>query len=483
MEILALLIIVYALKHAITDTKGAAKRSREAYLKSADKRFPDMPKGKRAAHAARHDLGWGLSQAGHGLPATRHGFMTGWHQSREAHHRAMLGRQAAKTAHLETRAGAVGQLKEYRARQQAALEEYRSGKASGKASGKRGWLVTGMPEPKERTSPEPVEEGTPEGTSPETSFPVVLMATSKSGKPLDPITGSPTATATVWGQEDLDRRLAAAADDPDIEVSTRPVPSGEDAGPGGTTVTEDHWDDPLPGEEGSSAPEEGTSSDDDETATSDIPRYEIASDHSRYRSGYDDEQQAHDSARTASNASPGHRYEVFQNSEDGTPAHVATYRNGERTDPSTSPTSTASTEGTRMADTSYSQIHADMDRDNQHAEQAAAEQRQVAAQQENAHNEAQAAMTRTNATVDAASEVEVDAATQSALMEHADAQRLAAEAHAHAHEATQSAEGANVRVQETAEQVKAALSRHAVLAQAHQDSPVEAADKEFYQEA
>jgi hypothetical protein len=127
MELLVLLIIVYACRQAVTDTKHAAGKSRKAYMKSADSRFPGMPRGKRAAHAARHDLGFGLGQVRHGFPQARHGFTQGWHESRQAHVQAMAGAQKAKTEHLETRAGLAPQLREYRARQQAALEQIRGG--------------------------------------------------------------------------------------------------------------------------------------------------------------------------------------------------------------------------------------------------------------------------------------------------------------------------------------------------------------------
>ena len=61
--------------------------------------------------------------------------------------------------------------------------------------------------------------------------PVLLTVRSKSGRTLNPIAGGPVVSAAVWDQEDLDRRLAAAAADPDIEVSTRPLPRPEDYDP------------------------------------------------------------------------------------------------------------------------------------------------------------------------------------------------------------------------------------------------------------
>jgi predicted amino acid-binding ACT domain protein len=61
----------------------------------------------------------------------------------------------------------------------------------------------------------------------------------------------------------------------------------------------------------------------------------------------------------------------------------------------------------------------------------------------------------------------VDAVTLGAMADHLDAQKAAVTA--------------QQRVQETAESVDAALKRgHAGLAEAHQNAPVQAADREFY---
>lgn len=41
-----------------------------------------------------------------------------------------------------------------------------------------------------------------------------FTATSRTGKPVNPITKAPTDTVTVYSQADLDRRIAAAKTDP-----------------------------------------------------------------------------------------------------------------------------------------------------------------------------------------------------------------------------------------------------------------------------
>lgn len=41
-----------------------------------------------------------------------------------------------------------------------------------------------------------------------------FTATSHTGQPVNPITGAPTDSVTVYDQADLDRRIAAAESDP-----------------------------------------------------------------------------------------------------------------------------------------------------------------------------------------------------------------------------------------------------------------------------
>lgn len=51
-----------------------------------------------------------------------------------------------------------------------------------------------------------------------------FTATSRTGQPVNPITGAPTDTVTVYDQADLDRRNAAAEYDPrDLVVEVREV--------------------------------------------------------------------------------------------------------------------------------------------------------------------------------------------------------------------------------------------------------------------
>ena len=84
-------------------------------------------------------------------------------------------------------------------------------------------------------------EESSEGEQSDPVLPVLMTVRSKSGRVLNPFTDSPVTTITVWDQEDLNRRLTAAAQDPDIEITTRPAPPPESTPPpteGTTTMTE-----------------------------------------------------------------------------------------------------------------------------------------------------------------------------------------------------------------------------------------------------
>ena len=63
MELLLVFVVAYAVQRAFKDTAGAYRKSKAAYMSSADARFPSMPKPRRAAFAARHDAGV-LARAG-----------------------------------------------------------------------------------------------------------------------------------------------------------------------------------------------------------------------------------------------------------------------------------------------------------------------------------------------------------------------------------------------------------------------------------
>ena len=127
MEIIFVLLFLYAGKHAWDQAWDAWRKSRSAYMDHASAKYPGMSGRRQAGHAMRHDLGYGLSQVAHGFPQARHGFAAGWHQGRQAHAQVRAERERAKAEHLETRARLIQDLREYRRRQRAALEQIRRG--------------------------------------------------------------------------------------------------------------------------------------------------------------------------------------------------------------------------------------------------------------------------------------------------------------------------------------------------------------------
>ncbi|MGW1744548.1 hypothetical protein ACWCRD_02800 [Streptomyces sp. NPDC002092] len=52
----------------------------------------------------------------------------------------------------------------------------------------------------------------------------ILTATSRIGAKVDPVSGAPTDSVAVYDKDDLDRRIAAAKNDPrDLIISVDPI--------------------------------------------------------------------------------------------------------------------------------------------------------------------------------------------------------------------------------------------------------------------
>jgi hypothetical protein len=158
MDLIALIIIIYAVKTAVEDARKAWRKSRSAYMGSAARRFPDAPKGRRAAWAARHDLGYASSQVLQGFPAARHGFASGWHAGQTEKHERRAARERAKAEHLEARARLAPDMADSRARQQAAAEQIRTFTATRPQAGSEGNGEGGT-----LTSDDPGEAGPEDG--------------------------------------------------------------------------------------------------------------------------------------------------------------------------------------------------------------------------------------------------------------------------------------------------------------------------------
>lgn len=408
MEVIIIAWVFYlAIRQAHESAKAAFKSSREAYAARAAKAHPGMPRRRQVASALRHDLGFAAAQLRHGFPSARHGFAAGWHEARTAHAQAHAGRERAKTERAESLAGLIEEIRQYRERQAAAAERARTAAAGGTSEG------SGEGTPEGGTSPGlgAVIQGTAEDVPSPGEVPdsgrYLLTVRSKSGRVLNPITSSPVETIAVWSREDLERRLAAAAGDPDLEVEHRPMP-------------DDDWDAPLPGED---------------------EHYEDRD--AGERPGADEDQQ-------------------------------------DQAQQSTSPQNTG---GTQMSDTTYDGVVRDMGTAVSTAEQHAAETNAAMASAEShaqAAADAKAQALRISEDMQA---LDVDPDTLGAMADHLDAADAAEKAHQAAYEAVQAARAADIRVMETAQNADATLKRgHAGLAAAHQEAPVQAAAREFYQD-
>jgi len=125
MQLIILIIFIYAAKSAWEDAHKAWRTSKTSYMKSADARFPGAPKSRRAAWALRHDAGYWAAQAAQAFPTARHGLAAGWHEGRAAQADARAAREEARTRRLENQAGHAERLSGFRERQQEALRRWR----------------------------------------------------------------------------------------------------------------------------------------------------------------------------------------------------------------------------------------------------------------------------------------------------------------------------------------------------------------------
>jgi chromosome segregation ATPase len=91
------------------------------------------------------------------------------------------------------------------------------------------------------------------------------------------------------------------------------------------------------------------------------------------------------------------------------------------------------------------------------------------------------AKNRASATAEGMQMLRMDALTLSAMFDHLEALDASEKAHQHVLEALEAARKEAARAMETAQNVLHVLAQgHAGLAEAHQNAPVAAADREFY---
>lgn len=119
-QILLVILIVYAVRKAIGDTRTMWRKSRAAWTAAR----PSAP--RKSAVVMRHDAGYFASQAVHGFPVARHGLAAGWHAGRKAQEEGRAQRAKAKADHLDTRVRLAGEIRGHLARQQEALAQIRA---------------------------------------------------------------------------------------------------------------------------------------------------------------------------------------------------------------------------------------------------------------------------------------------------------------------------------------------------------------------
>ena len=403
LELVILYLLVRGAAEAWKETKAAWGKSRKAYTSSAGRRYPGASPRRRVAQAARHDLGYGLSQLLHGFPTARHGFAQGWNEGRQAHVQARTAREQARTEHAETHAGALAQWRDLRERRKEAQEEIRRSRAG----------------------------ETPEGSDC-LHAPDPCEIPNTCGCRCDGCAAAYSAwvasRAAVYGDNDEDTTLYG---DPGF-----------------------NWDAPLPGEEAPPPPsaQEGTPS---------MPDITVCG-HCHARS---DEE---------------HRPECPVRGLPGWPRRSpAPGRAGQE-----APAGTGTTEGTAsMSDVTYDGVARRMTSAIAAAEARGQEIAASTAYAEDQHNEAGAAKRWASVTADEMQGLNMDPATLGAMADHLDAADEAEKAYAAVLEALARAAKAQARVLETAQAVDAALKRgHSGIKQAHDDAPVEAAERGFYQD-
>lgn len=140
MEILLLIVVVWATKGAWDHAKGARTASRDQRIAEVAKTYPKgaLPKSRRKAAARQYAAGWWAREVRHGFPVTKTGWHAAWlaHQTTADHHKAR--REEARTTALETRASVLKGMPDHKKRQaeaQAELDKIRGELAVQQAKG------------------------------------------------------------------------------------------------------------------------------------------------------------------------------------------------------------------------------------------------------------------------------------------------------------------------------------------------------------
>lgn len=436
MELLVIIVFIYAVHRAVEDTKSALRKSRDAYGASASARFPKPAKSGRVIRAVRHDAGFWAGQAAHLFPAARHGLATGWHAGRQAQDEGRAAREAAKADRLETRVQLIPEVRAHVQRQREALEKLRAEREAGEgtregapqpvmappswAPGVVGWAGparqngSGAPAAPGEVAICPGEgrEGNGEG-SPATADPAAERRVCVAcGNP----EYGPRADGGNWGP---------------LVRNAEPLYPGDTDGP--RLVHQAHFEDeatgfygrpyqPAPARDGTPAQSEGNSEGSGEGTAA--PETEPST--------------------STAEGEPPMAGERITGAIAPNNAFVNLYSDTARNAGGVMPVA---------ADTTYDGVLASMTAAKADAEVKATEAHQASRSADSLADQMQA--------------VEVDPGTLSAMSDHQAAHDEVTKAHQ--------------KLFETAEAVEAALTRgHKGLAEAHQDAPVRAAAREFY---
>jgi hypothetical protein len=469
MEVISLVILYFAFKAMITDTRKAWGTSKAAYMRSADARFPSAPKRRRALWALRHDAGYWAAQASRAFPSARHGFAAGWHAGHGEAQQRRASREEARARRLEDTADAAPQVDAYRRRQRRAQDRMRDarrpagaqarppqsepatdpaqGTGAGSAGNGEGSGADGTPG-RGRTAGEP-DGGSPGADEERPRSSDGCLGTDgrtySYGSAVHPypwLTGGDADEAHYYAQ----RRSM----DGKQQVVTEYPPGG---GPGKTVATY------LNGEQIQPTGEQQAAWD----AEADERRRQWAPKAAGTAAAEDD-------APKPATEDKEEKEEQAGQSE-------------QTAEPSVPPQS-PQPEGETMAaaDVSYDGVTRSMAAAKDEAEQRAAEQAKAASDAEATGADQARSAREASEAADAMQALRVDPATLSAMAEHLEAQDKAIQAQQEVQEAHDKATKAQQRVQESAEAVEAALNAHAGLNAAHQEAPVVAADREFYAE-
>jgi len=512
MEVILFFVLVYAAKKAWDDSKLGAAKSRKAYMARAAKKYPGMSGRQASRHALRHDIGHVLSQLFRGFPNARHGFASGWHEGRQAHAQARAGHQRAKAEHLEARARLIPDLTSYRARQKAALERIRAGTGPDvKAACNHAPAPCVAPDlcscdcpdcmaafSAQREVPEAGSEGS-EGSEGSSGQPAVNDR--QRARDADPRLRNACSACGHDGTDDDPLVLTRGGSRVHRSHTLDPDDGfyGEGSEGGGGRRPPDCWLCGLPvdgGELGASAHQrcldvndrdmERTEVEDDrdlESVESDLFAQGKCSHQTTYGDGGSPRYCGQPVSRDGNRLCGQHEAEAVGDDNRATAEIHRRTRELLQEDGGT-PSSSSTTEGTPMAsEVTYDGVIRRMDVAVGGAEDRQARIGTALADAEDQAESAGAAQRWADQTAEEMQALNVDSATLGAMADHQDALAATEKAHQAVLEALAEAKKAQGRVTETAQNVKDTLERgHAGLKQAHDDAPVEAADRTFYQD-